>query len=278
MKKVVAVVVTYNRKEKLKINIECLLNQTYKINKIIIIDNCSTDGTYDYIKEILNKNKIIKYIKLEKNTGGSGGFHAGLEFALKTNNDYIWGMDDDAFPERDALKMLMNHSNHNVCLWSNCNKDNDFEEDIKEVKEWMFVGFFIPCKIVKNIGLPRKDFFIFFDDYEYSKRIREYGYKIYKVKNSIINHIDSSSSNIIKKKILWKNPSVCKFPDWKLYYYVRNQILMYKWNEKEKWKRIIITLPKEFVKGIILGTKQSKIFLKAYFHGVIGKSGKIISP
>ena len=46
MKKVVAVVVTYNRKEKLKINLECLLNQSYKIKKIVVIDNCSTDGTY----------------------------------------------------------------------------------------------------------------------------------------------------------------------------------------------------------------------------------------
>ena len=187
-------------------------------------------------------------------------------------------MDDDAFPEKDALKELILNSNKNICLWSNCNKDKDFVDSIKEVHDWMFVGFFIPCCIVKKIGLPRKDFFIFFDDYEYSKRIREYGYKIFKVRDSIIEHIDSSSSNITRKKILWKNPSICKLPDWKLYYYVRNQILMYRWNEKEKWIRIIFTLPKEYIKGIILGTKQSKIFLKAYIHGIIGKSGKVVSP
>ena len=51
MKKIVAVVVTYNRKKLLKENLNALLNQSYKDFDILLIDNASTDGTKEYVKE-----------------------------------------------------------------------------------------------------------------------------------------------------------------------------------------------------------------------------------
>ena len=51
MNKVAIIVVTYNRKKLLKKNIEALLNQNYKDFDLFIIDNASTDGTYNYIKK-----------------------------------------------------------------------------------------------------------------------------------------------------------------------------------------------------------------------------------
>ena len=44
-----AVIVTYNRKELLGNNIRMLLKQTLVFDRIFIVDNCSTDGTYDYL-------------------------------------------------------------------------------------------------------------------------------------------------------------------------------------------------------------------------------------
>lgn len=170
MKNVIAIVVTYNRKELLKKNLECLINQTYKINEIFVVDNCSTDGTEQYIDEYIKANKI-KYIKLEENLGGSGGFSKGLELAAKTNNDYVWGMDDDAFPKNDALEKLIPFANKESCLWSNCDTDSDFTSEKKEVDDWMFVGFFMPIDVIRKIGPSRSDFFIYHDDSEYSHRI-----------------------------------------------------------------------------------------------------------
>ena len=46
-----AVIVTYNRKKLLYENIKMLLCQTYKIDKIYVVDNCSTDGTYEFLRE-----------------------------------------------------------------------------------------------------------------------------------------------------------------------------------------------------------------------------------
>lgn len=43
--KVIAVVVTYNRKKLLLECLDAIFQQTYSISRLILIDNCSTDGT-----------------------------------------------------------------------------------------------------------------------------------------------------------------------------------------------------------------------------------------
>ena len=47
-----AVIVTFNRKKSLKKSINSILNQSIKPNNIVLIDNNSTDGTYEYKKSI----------------------------------------------------------------------------------------------------------------------------------------------------------------------------------------------------------------------------------
>ena len=71
--KISAVVVTYNRKQLLAECVEALLKQTYPVNEIVILDNASTDGTTDFLEKIgVLQNDIVKYIRLESNTGGAG--------------------------------------------------------------------------------------------------------------------------------------------------------------------------------------------------------------
>ena len=60
IKKTVAIVVTYNRKELLLQNIEALLKQTVRNQlEIVIIDNASTDGTFEIIKRYVDTGEII---------------------------------------------------------------------------------------------------------------------------------------------------------------------------------------------------------------------------
>ena len=106
MNKIVTVVVTYNRKELLKKCINALLNQTITESDIIIIDNASTDDTKDYIAEERG-NQRVKYFRLKKNTGGAGGFNAGLKKAIELQYEYFWLMDDDSIPREDALEMML---------------------------------------------------------------------------------------------------------------------------------------------------------------------------
>ena len=283
MKKIGIVVVTYNRIECLKKNLTCLENlnndnKKYEIN-YYIVNNNSNDGSKEFLD---NKKYNSRYniINLEENTGGAGGFYTGIQTAYNDGNDFIWGMDDDAYPKSDSLEILLkNYSkiNEDCALWSNCNNDNDFEFDYKEINSWMFVGFFINKKIIDKVGLPRKDFFIFFDDVEYCNRIIENGFKIFKVRNSIIEHKDSYS-NMLSKKILFKTIQIPNFGDWKMYYYVRNKLLMYKKTNLKYWKTLLIVYPKLLIKTLLIKPKQIGIILKAILHGIIRKSGKKLVP
>lgn len=282
MEKVAALVVTYNRKEKLAKNIESLLKQSYQLNEIYIIDNNSTDGTEEFINNIIKDNTLIKYVKLPENIGGSGGFSKGIEIIINNkNSDYIWGMDDDAYPDKDALQnMIKIKKNNYTCYYSNNNNDEDgYRNNCKEVYDWMFVGFFIPTQIVKKIGLPRNDFFIYHDDSEYAYRIIKNNYKIIKVRNSKIIHDNNiTSDNCLQRKILKKNISIPKIPNWKMYYFVRNHILKYNWNDSNKYKTTLMILPSFLIRVLLINPKQFPIALKGYIHGIFGLSGKRITP
>ena len=107
LKKVIAVIVTYNRKELLKECVEAVLNQDYKNCDILIVDNASTDGTREYVKELL-KNNRVHYMNTGANLGGAGGFNFGIKEAYKLGCDFIWIMDDDCIVHKDSLVNLLN--------------------------------------------------------------------------------------------------------------------------------------------------------------------------
>lgn len=281
MRKVAGVVVTYNRLEKLKKNIEGMLKQKYQLEKIYVVDNCSTDETCEYMKKITETEKKIEYIRLDENLGGSKGFEVGVKKAYEDDYDCIWGMDDDAFPREEALEKLMEIYDtmpEDTCLWSNPDEDKDFKNNYKKVKKWIFVGFFVPRCVIEKIGYPRGDLFIYGDDDEYCHRILKKGYHIFKVRDSIIDHKSNLEKEVYEKNILGKKIQFMKVPDWRLYYVTRNAILKYKYNEMEKYKAIFFRTTKRFIKIILFNPKQIHIFLKACFHGIIGKSGKVVLP
>ena len=62
-------ITTFNRKASLIETVNSILSQTYQNIEVIIVDDCSSDGTDIIIKKILSKKKKIKYIRHKKNKG-----------------------------------------------------------------------------------------------------------------------------------------------------------------------------------------------------------------
>jgi len=281
---VCAVVVTYNRKKLLLECLEALLAQTRPLDAIYIIDNASTDGTSCLLKEkgyadtVLKKTHLF-YVQMPENTGGAGGFHEGIKRAYERGYDWIWVMDDDAVPEPESLLRLLEtvHSRNDKCFCSNCDADVEFTKPIKEVGNWLFVGAFIHRSIVESVGLPRKDFFIYHDDGEYAYRIIKYGHKIIKARDSVIKHGDFSGREWHKKIILGRTIGIPKLPDWKFYYYIRNELLKYRYDDINKYKALYHTA-QSGLKILLVNKVQFPIFFRAFFHGVIGRAGKIVGP
>ncbi|MEB3750977.1 glycosyltransferase family 2 protein [Geobacillus icigianus] len=202
METVCAVIVTYNRLEMLKECIDALLKQTYTLDGIIIINNNSTDGTKEYLDDVVKENKKIQAIHLDENVGGAGGFHVGVKEAFERGYDWIWIMDDDAEPRTDCLKILMDfvyrhkdvgfvaplivnkysgkiqnyhHKRLNRTLTRDIPISLEFIDSQKviELDANAFVGPLISKAAVETVGFPRHDFFIWLDDTEYTYRIKQ---------------------------------------------------------------------------------------------------------
>ena len=190
MNKICAVVVTYNRLDMLKGCISSIRGQTSACD-IMIVNNNSEDGTTEY----LNSQDDIIHIHMDRNTGGAGGFNAGMREAVIRGYDYIWMMDDDTFPYSNALEMLIDadrilEGNYgwlcSVPLWKDgkeCIMNRPkllkaFYEDIHLLQYGLiraehatFVSLFVKSGIVRQYGLPIKEFFIWGDDIEYTRRL-----------------------------------------------------------------------------------------------------------
>ena len=107
--KVAAVVVTYNRLELLKKVIDGLRNQTYKLDKIIVVNNASTDGTSQW----LSSQGDLEFIN-QDNLGSSGGQYSGSVFAYQNGYDWIWQMDDDVVADKYCLENLFKFAEENL--------------------------------------------------------------------------------------------------------------------------------------------------------------------
>jgi GT2 family glycosyltransferase len=192
--RVAAVVVTYNRLDKLKTVLEKLGAQTMPPEWIVIVDNASTDGTAEYLDAL--SNPVLDLTTLTENTGGAGGFATGMKRAYDLGADLFWLMDDDCYPEPDALEHLVD--GHAVAMKSMpggvpfaCSlvyyDDQELAEmnipapDWKWARLWVqgqravlvqtcsFVSALYTRETVERIGLPLREYFIWFDDAAYAR-------------------------------------------------------------------------------------------------------------
>lgn len=102
MKSLSYVIPTFNNLFLLKRCLKILEPQIDEIDRIIIIDDGSTDGTYEYLTEKYtgNSNYIIKK---QKNAGSGKARNYGMELA---NTDYIWFIDSDDYIENESIKII----------------------------------------------------------------------------------------------------------------------------------------------------------------------------
>jgi GT2 family glycosyltransferase len=259
MFKIATVVVTFNRYELLRECLDSLLSQTYKTD-IILIDNNSTDNTPQKLQQdgYLSEQNSILFKKLPKNEGGAGGFYEGVKIAMQEEYDYIWLMDDDAEPALNALEILIDNlqekysayapaiytgteDNHEINIAGHrgyFDFDNPlpmlqkpiskelYSEKYVEIDMASFVGILIPTLHVKKIGLPKKEFFIHYDDTEYCLRLSQFG-KILMVTDSKIYHKDKRQEEKYTKKILWFEKTRVRYDKlWIKYFGVRNAIYL----------------------------------------------------
>lgn len=319
---IAAIIVTFNRKKKLLECLNGLINQTQHLDTIFIVDNSSTDGTemelyhHDYIKELptqiqkdvfktettLHDSKKkggdpkIVYLRLPLNEGGAGGFYEGTKLGYELGFDWLWLMDDDGLPEKEALKHLLSYTKRahfinslvidieNKSELSFDLKANNSKNSLKTINDAIlnasdglihnqanpFNGTLISKELISKIGFPKKEFFIWGDEIEYQLRAEKSNLGIATVVSALHYHPKAITKihkiPFFKHVISWSGIPV------KDYCCIRNIAYIHK---KYYPKSVITTIFKYLLFFLSKGDFTSSLFcIQATYDGVFEKWGK----
>ena len=250
--KKIAVIIINWKKYDLTLNcIDSVLKSSYKNFKIIIIDNESKNTFPDEI----NKSEKIKIIKNENNEGFSKANNQGIEYSIKNGFDYVLLLNNDTLIKNDLIYSLIQQSstlNQKIIqplilnydgtkIWNAGGKINNFFgtfETLKKGKsfknfksdknltEW-FTGccVLIKSEIFNHVGYFDERFFAYYEDVDYSIRLKKMGYSIALMTNSYLQHYESASSKSMNKIEGNLSPYVH-------YLNIRNHILLLKKHSK----------------------------------------------
>lgn len=223
--RIVAVVVTFNRQALLERLLD-VLRRTTGLAEILVIDNASTDGTGAWLRGVSTGSTTedsstteelvrVHVVALETNTGGAGGFHAGMVTALARGADLVWLMDDDGVPAPGCLDTLLEQGTDTWDFWgpavlaeqyptrlcfpirlpgraSVVHRMSEVEAAARDgVIEGIvipFNGVLVTRELIEEIGPVREEFFIWGDDVEFRLRAERAGARIATVVDSHFLH------------------------------------------------------------------------------------------
>lgn len=217
--RVVAVVVAHDRRELLLACLRALAEQKRPVDLVVVVDNASHDGSADAAVTLAHELDLpVDVIRLVRNTGGAGGFAAGLARAVAGHAaDRVWLMDDDTIPTPTALGELLAVDERYQWLggarpavtasrvvWTD-GRDHPMNTPRRRplartadqrlaaragavpVRSSSFVSMLVDASAVRRHGLPVADYFLWNDDFEYSTRLLRHGVGLY-VPTSVVEH------------------------------------------------------------------------------------------
>ena len=256
-RKLVAVVVTYNRLDKLKVTLARLLENTAaELAQVVVVDNASTDGTGAWLTT--QTDPRLDILSSATNTGGAGGFAKGMRHAMEAHGpDWLVVMDDDAYPQPGALTAF--HAEHRptgtalaaavyfpsgeICEMNRPSvnpfwKPSVFLRTLVKARNGYhvpytvydadvptpidltsFVGLFLSREMIEAQGYPDPGLFLYGDDVIYTLSLRRRRFRILFMPQIRFEHDCTTFANDQHRVFR---------PLWKVYYAYRNGLIMYR--------------------------------------------------
>ena len=279
-RRLVAVVVTHNRLDKLQPTLDRLLDaDPTHLEKVVVVDNASTDGTTDWLAT--QTHPRLDIVTSTQNLGGAGGFETGMRHAMERYNpDWLVVMDDDARPEPgalaefhalpsgqwDAIAAAVYFPDGRICEMNRPSRNpfwnwklflktarkgrngfhiphDEYDKSGCAIDVTSFVGFFVSRRAIDMVGYPDGRLFLYGDDGLYTLGLSRAGGRIGFLPQLRFEHDFTTfgGSGLAKGQRF--------VPLWKVYYHHRNLLLLYRlaagWLF---WPALLIVLPKWFSK------------------------------
>lgn len=237
--KILAAVVTYNRRTLLERCVDHIRGQTRPADQLLVINNSSSDDTVAMLEA-----KGVDYVT-QPNSGSAGGWSRGIQEALAGDWDAVWLMDDDGYPAPDALaKLEAGLSNGVSCISSVVLCESDplrfvFPMPLLDGADLpvmlgrkrkvetldalrplakggvypyahLFNGALVSVDAARRAGNVNIDFFLMGDEVDYFMRLRQQG--------KVLSHLDAHQ---LHPDVSGRPLDAVKF-----YYYVKNTIIL----------------------------------------------------
>lgn len=240
------IVLNWNGKQYLQTCLSSLLGQNYHEIEIIFVDNGSTDGSVEFVKD---KYPSVKIIVHDRNLGFAGGVNSGI---IVSHGKYIATINNDAEADLEWISSLVQVIESDRCIGSCSSKmlryydrkiidsagivvyqnGNAYDRGAQEVDRGQYdaqTEIFGACagaalyrrQMLDEIGLFDEEYFAYFEDVDISFRMHLFGWKCIFVPDAIVYHIHSATSR-------QKSP-------FKIFYLERNKL----WN---MWKYFPLSL------------------------------------
>lgn len=224
--KIAIILVNYNGRQYNTACIESLLKQQNICEiKIIVVDNASQDDSMQIIQKRYEADDRIETIYLDDNYGFSYANNVGIRRAIEWNTDYVLLLNNDTEAEEDLLSQLMAcskrhpdsmivpkiyYSDRRNVIWSAGGAMSPLirkvhhigldQEDKGQFDREQMVEFatgcclLIPILVIIRAGFLDERFFLYYEDTEYSFRLRKMGISLYYCPKARLYHKVGASS------------------------------------------------------------------------------------
>ena len=218
------VIPTWNRRDDLIACLDSLKDVTYSPIQILVVDNDSQDGTFEAVS---NQFPEVIINKLKKNIGASAASNFGFDIALNGGADYILRLDSDTIVSANFLEPLVTileqnkdigvvspkiyyyepadliwyagvdaHPWHFGAINDMKNKrDNNISCRSRDVDYVWGAAMLVRREVLEKTGGFDTDFFIYYEEVDFCKRVHMLGYRIHYIWESKIWHKVSSNNN-----------------------------------------------------------------------------------
>jgi len=300
--RVAIILVNWNGYAMTKDCINSILENPSSAYQIVVVDNGSTDGSVQKLREAFPQ---IHLIASSENLGFTGGNNLGMRWALEQGFDYSFLLNNDTFvgsgflepmltfmdehPQTGAVQPRICFAHDQSLIWNagaayhpwlgiattrGYNKTDGPQFAQTMPLDWITgCAFFIRNEVLRQIGLFEPAFFTYYEDVDLSFRIVKAGYGLHYLPTSVIYHIAGMSGKTIAKgKEGYLHASVH-------YHNVRNRIWIWRrYSQVWNWPSILAYHLFYFVGMLLYFLMRGRLEkLAATWKGIRDGFGKVSS-
>lgn len=223
--KVFIIILNYNRRDCLKKCLDSVFKITYPNFEVVLVDNNSNDGSFEMARTGYSR---AVFIKNEENLGYSAGNNVGIKYALERMADFVLLLNNDTEVRSNFLENLVEAAGKNEKIgimsplifdgyggkvwfsggkidWLKMKTVHDTEIKAGDNFETDFISgcaMLVKKEVFGKIGLLDEDFFLYWEDADFSLRAKRAGFSMGVSALSWIDHFERKEHDS-KNKIYW---------------------------------------------------------------------------